>query len=51
MEKQIVNYILTERPEGMSFEVYKSIKNQQKKMLKQYKKGKFIKLSNKQSND
>ena len=33
-----MNYIITERPEGMSYEAYKELKNQQKKALKNYKK-------------
>jgi hypothetical protein len=43
------NYIMTERPEDMSFEVYKAIKNHQKKKLKEYKQGKFVKMVNKKS--
>lgn len=42
----IVNYILTSRPDGMSYEAYKIIKNQQKNALRKYKKGKFISAKN-----
>lgn len=45
------NYILTERPEDMTFEVYKAIKNHQKKKLKEYKQGKFVKMVNKKSSE
>lgn len=36
------NYILISRPDGMDYETYKLIKNQQKKALKQYKKGRKL---------
>lgn len=39
------NYIVTSRPEGMSFEVYKAILKQQKKALKEYKKGTWVKIN------
>lgn len=32
-----MNYIITSRPEGMSYDAYKELKNQQKKALKNYK--------------
>ena len=37
MENKNTNYIVTSRPDGMDYEVYKAIKNQQKKALKKYK--------------
>ena len=43
---EIVNYILTQRPEGMSYEAYKIIKNNQKKALKIYKRGDKMRFSN-----
>lgn len=45
------NYIVTERPDDMDYEVYKAIKNQQKKALKEYKKGKLFKSSKKKNDD
>lgn len=42
---EIVNYILTSRPDGMSYEAYKIIKNNQKKALKIYKHGDKMRIS------
>jgi hypothetical protein len=38
-DTQPPNYIITARPDGMSYEAYKLLKNEQKKKLKQYKRG------------
>lgn len=42
-KKPAPNYIVTSRPEGMPFETYKAILKQQKRALKEYKKGRRIK--------
>lgn len=37
------NYLITKRPEGMSYEAYKIIRAQQNKALNKYKKGILVK--------
>ena len=41
-EQKKQSYILNERPEGMTFELYKAILKHQNKALHKYKKGKLI---------
>lgn len=48
------NYIITDRPEDMDYEVYKALKNQQRKALQDYKQGKIyvnIKQNIKEDNE
>ena len=43
---QIPLLTITERPDGMSFQAYKELQRQQDRMLRNYKRGRLVFISN-----